>query len=83
MIKGIVFFEEYFDYMEDMTPEQYYQFMGLIRDLRFSGADTDPNLVNDKVVRLAWRAVRPSVLKSTRNASNYEKKQRRTINEQQ
>lgn len=75
MVKGIVFFEEYFGYMDDMTPEQYCQFMGLIRDLRFSGADTDPNSIEDKVVRLAWRSVRPSVLKSTRNAVNYERKQ--------
>ena len=72
MIKGIVFFEEYFDFMDDMTPEEFYEFMGLIRDLRFNGVDTKPEEVNNKVVRLAWRSVRPSVLKSARNARDYE-----------
>lgn len=67
----MIFFEEYFDYMDDMTPEQYYQFMCLIRDLRYNSIDTDVNKVEDKVVRVAWRAVRPSVLKSMRNAKDY------------
>ena len=74
MIKGIVFFEEYFDFMDDMTPEEFYEFMGLIRDLRFNGVDTKPEEVNNKVVRLAWRSVRPTVLKSARNARDYEGK---------
>lgn len=69
--QGMIFFEEYFDYMDDMTPEQYYQFMCLIRDLRYNSIDTDVNEVEDKVVRVAWRAVRPSVLKSMRNAKDY------------
>ena len=71
---GMMFFEEYFDYMDDMTPEQYYQFMGLIRDLRYNGVDTDANMVEDKIVRLAWRAVRPSVMKSLANAKHYGEK---------
>lgn len=74
MVKGIVFFEEYFDYMDDMTPEQYYEFMGLIRDLRFNGVDKDAKDVEDKCVRMAWRAVRPSILKSLTNSKDYEKR---------
>lgn len=74
MKKGMIFFEEYFDYMDDMTPEQYYQFMGLIRDLRYNGVDTNVNDVEDRIVRLAWRAVRPSIMKSLENAKGYEKR---------
>lgn len=70
---GILFFEEYFDYMDDMTAEQYYQFMKLIRDVRFKGCDKDPSEIDDKTIRLAWRAIRPSVLKSARNARDYRK----------
>lgn len=70
--KGMIFFEEYFDYMDDMSPEQYYQFMGLIRDARYKGVDVDASSIEDKVVRLAWRAVRPSVIKSRKNSKDYE-----------
>lgn len=70
-----MFFEDYFDYMDDMTPEQFYEFMGLIRDARFNSIDTNPNEIKDKDVRLAWRAVRPSILKSGRNARHHNKKQ--------
>ena len=70
----MIFFEEYFDYMDDMTPEQYCQFMTLIKDLRFNNKDVHPEEITDKVVRLAWRAVRPSVLKSTTNARGYERR---------
>lgn len=72
----MVFFEEYFEYMDDMTPEQFYQFMGLIRDLRYKGIDTEAKDIEDKDVRLAWRAVRPSVKKSLQNAKDYKKKQK-------
>lgn len=68
-----MFFEEYFEYMDDMTAEQYYQFMKLIRDVRFKGCDKDPSEIDDKTIRLAWRAIRPSVLKSARNARDYRK----------
>lgn len=73
----MVFFEEYFEYMDDMTPEQFYQFMGLIRDLRYKGIDTEAKDIEDKDVRLAWRAVRPSVKKSLQNAKDYKKKQQK------
>lgn len=82
MIKGIVFFEEYFEFMDDMTPEQYYEFMGLIRNLRFNGIDTKPEEVTDKVVRLAWRSVRPSIKKSKRNADDHDKKKQREQQEE-
>lgn len=75
MTNGIVFFEEYFNYLDDMSPEQYFQFMCLIRDLRFKGIDTDPNLIEDRDLRMVWRVVRPSVLKSKKNADDYKKKQ--------
>ena len=82
MIKGIVFFEEYFEFMDDMTPEQYYEFMSLIRNLRFNGIDTKPEEVTDKVVRLAWRSVRPSIKKSKRNADDHNKKKQREQQEE-
>ena len=56
-----------------MSPVQFYEFMDLIRDARFKGIDTHPEEVKDKEVRMAWRAVRPSVLKSARNARYYNK----------
>lgn len=61
--------------MEDMTPEEFCEFMRLIRDLRFKGIDTKPEQVENKSVRLAWRSVRPVVMKSTQNAKDYRKKQ--------
>lgn len=83
MAQGITFFKEYFDYMDDMTPEQYCKFMRMIRDLRFDGIDTLPEDVEDKVVRLAWRAVRPVVQKSTRNAKNYGDRKNKTEKEEE
>lgn len=82
MAQGITFFQEYFDYMDDMTPDQFYEFMGLIRDLRFNGVDTKPQEVEDKSVRIAWRAVRPVVLKSTTNAKAYEKRAKPQVNKE-
>lgn len=80
--KGIVFFKEYFDYMDDLTPEQFFELMGMIRDLRYNDIDTPPESVSDRSVRLAWRALRPSVAKSARNAKDYEnRKQNESENE--
>lgn len=74
MTDNITFFKEYFDFMDDMTPEEFYEFMGLIRDLRFNDIDTKPEEVENKTIRLAWRCIRPSIIKSRRNARVYEKK---------
>ena len=74
MVKGIVFFEEYFNFMDDLTPEQFCEFMRLIQNLRFKGIDTKVEDVEDRDVRLVWRSVRPSILKSRNNAKDYEKK---------
>lgn len=68
----IAFFEEYFNYMDDLNPEQYFQFMTLIRNLRWKGIDTLPEDVTDKDVRLAWRSIRPSIAKSRRNHGDLE-----------
>lgn len=70
--------------MDDMTPEEFYEFMGLIRDLRFNGVDTKPEEVENKTIRLAWRCIRPSIIKSTRNARVYEgRKQKKLQTEQE
>lgn len=66
-----------------MTPEEYYEFMTLIRNLRFKGIDTKPEDVENKYIRMAWRAVRPSVLKSTRNARAYENKKNKKQEQEQ
>lgn len=76
MTDNITFFKEYFDFMDDMTPEEFYEFMGLIRDLRFNGVDTKPEEVENKTIRLAWRCIRPTIIKSTRNARDYEKRKK-------
>lgn len=65
-----------------MTPEEYYEFMTLIRNLRFKGIDTKPEDVENKYIRMAWRAVRPSVLKSIRNARTYENKKNKEQEEE-
>lgn len=62
--------------MDDMTPEEFYEFMGLIRDLRFNGVDKKPEEIENKVVRLAWRATRPSIQKSAKNAKDHEKRKK-------
>ena len=68
--------------MDDMTPEEYYEFMTLIRNLRFKEIDTKPEDVENKNIRMAWRAVRPSVLKSKRNARTYENKKNKEQEEE-
>ena len=78
---SIKMFEEYFDYMDDMTPEQFCQFMRLIRNLRFKYIDTNPSDGEDKMVRMAWRCVRPSVLKSRTNAEEYEARKKKKQDE--
>lgn len=60
--------------MDDMTPEEFCEFMRLIRDLRFNSIDTKPEEVENKNIRLAWRSVRPAVIKSIANARNYTKR---------
>lgn len=74
MTEGMVFFREYFDYLDDLTPEEFVELMKMIRDLRYNDKDTPVEEVEDRMVRLAWRAVRPSVLKSARNAKDYQNK---------
>ena len=77
MVEGMVFYKEYFDYLDDLTPEQFVELMRMIRDLRYYGKDTPVSNVEDRMVRIAWRAVRPSVAKSTRNAKDYQDRKKK------
>jgi hypothetical protein len=68
-------FKEQFDYLDVLTPVQFYELFRMIRDLRFNGVDTDPKDVEDLMLRGIWISLRTQVLTSARNARKYKKRQ--------
>lgn len=71
----IAFFEAYFEYMDDLNPQQFYELMDCIRRTRWNGETIDPSTIKDKDVRLTWRSLKPAIEKSRRNAQDYQDKE--------
>ena len=68
------FYENWVDIMEMCNPEEWYELSTIITNLRFKNIDTDPKTLTNIKIKMAWTAIRPSILKSNRNTRYQENK---------
>lgn len=68
------FYENWVDIMEMCNPEEWYELSTIITNLRFKNIDTNPKTLTNIKVKMAWTAIRPSILKSNRNTRYQENK---------
>ena len=73
-VRILSFYENWVDIMEMCNPEEWYELTTIITNLRFKNIDTDPKTLTNIKVKMAWTAIRPSILKSNRNTRYQEKK---------
>ena len=73
-VRILSFYENWVDIMEMCNPEEWYELTTIITNLRFKNIDTDPKTLSNIKVKMAWTAIRPSILKSNRNTRYQEKK---------
>lgn len=73
-VRILSFYENWVDIMEMCNPEEWYELSTIITNLRFKNIDTDPKTLTNIMVKMAWTAIRPSILKSNRNSRYQEKK---------
>lgn len=71
----IFIFKEQFDYLDILSPEQFYELFRMIRDLRFNGKDIKVKDIDDVTLKGIWVSLRPQILKSARNARFQRNKQ--------
>lgn len=71
--EGIMIFKDTMEYLIDglLTPEQYAELTKLIYYTKW-GNGVDEKSITDKQVLLIWKTLKHSVLKSVKNAKNYE-----------
>ena len=72
--EGIMIFKDTLEYLMDdyLTAEQFAELMKLIYQTRW-GDGVDEKSIADKEVRLVWKTLKHSVLKSARNARHHSK----------
>lgn len=73
-VRILSFYENWVDIMEMCNPEEWYELTTIITNLRFKNIDTDPKTLTNIKVKMAWTAIRPSILKSNRNSRYQDKK---------
>lgn len=73
-VRILSFYENWVDIMEMCNPEEWYELTTIITNLRFKNIDTDPKTLTNIKVKMAWTAIRPSILKSNRNTRYQERK---------
>lgn len=73
-VRILSFYENWVDIMEMCSPEEWYELSTIITNLRFKNIDTDPKTLTNIKVKMAWTAIRPSILKSNRNTRYQENK---------
>lgn len=73
-VRILSFYENWVDIMEMCNPEEWYELTTIITNLRFKNIDTDPKTLTNIKVKMAWIAIRPSILKSNRNSRYQDKK---------
>ena len=73
-VRILSFYENWVDIMEMCNPEEWYELSTIITNLRFKNIDTNPKTLTNIKVKMAWTAIRPSILKSNRNTRYQEKK---------
>lgn len=70
----MTFYENWVDIMEMCTAEEWYELSKMITNLRFKKIDTDVKTISNIKIKMAWVAIRPSILKSNRNTRHNNKK---------
>lgn len=73
-VRILSFYENWVDIMEMCNPEEWYELSTIITNLRFKNIDTNPKTLANIKVKMAWTAIRPSILKSNRNTRYQENK---------
>lgn len=73
-VRILSFYENWVDIMEMCNPEEWYELSTIITNLRFKNIDTNPKTLTNIKVKMAWTAIRPSILKSNRNTRYQENK---------
>ena len=73
-VRILSFYENWVDIMEMCNPEEWYELSTIITNLRFKNIDTDPKTLTNIKIKMAWTAIRPSILKSNRNTRYQENK---------
>lgn len=73
-VRILSFYENWVDIMEMCNPEEWYELSTIITNLRFKNIDTNPKTLTNIKVKMAWIAIRPSILKSNRNTRYQENK---------
>lgn len=73
-LRILSFYENWVDIMEMCNPEEWYELSTIITNLRFKNIDTNPKTLTNIKVKMAWTAIRPSILKSNRNTRYQENK---------
>ena len=73
-VRILSFYENWVDIMEMCNPEEWYELSTIIANLRFKNIDTNPKTLTNIKVKMAWTAIRPSILKSNRNTRYQENK---------
>lgn len=73
-VRILSFYENWVDIMEMCNHEEWYELSTIITNLRFKNIDTDPKTLTNIKIKMAWTAIRPSILKSNRNSRYQEKK---------
>ena len=79
-VRILSFYENWVDIMEMCNPEEWYELSTIITNLRFKNIDTDPKTLTNIKVKMAWTAIRPSILKSNRNTRYQENKAKKNTN---
>ena len=70
----MTFYENWVEIMEMCTAEEWYELSKMITNLRFKKIDTDVKTISNIKIKMAWVAIRPSILKSNRNTRHNNKK---------
>lgn len=78
-VRILSFYENWVDIMEMCNPEEWYELSTIITNLRFKNIDTNPKTLTNIKVKMAWTAIRPSILKSNRNTRYQENKAKKNI----
>ena len=76
-VRILSFYENWVDIMEMCSPEEWYELSTIITNLRFKNIDTNPKTLTNIKIKMAWTAIRPSILKSNRNTRYQENKSKK------
>lgn len=69
--KGFKLWESDYEVLQEMTDSEKAEYITIMCEFYFDGVEVEPKEIESKTVRLAWKARRPVLDKSRRNAKDY------------